>query len=104
MEAAKYTQDDCYIALDVAASEMYEKQADGSAMYRFFKSDKSLKSADEMIEMYAQLVDKYPIISIEDGLGENDWNGWKRLTDRIGNRCQLVGDDVFVTNTSYNFV
>ncbi len=100
MEAAKYTQDDCYIALDVAASEMYEKQADGSAMYRFFKSDKSLKSADEMIEMYAQLVDKYPIISIEDGLGENDWNGWKRLTDRIGNRCQLVGDDVFVTNTS----
>ncbi|MFZ1731429.1 MAG: phosphopyruvate hydratase [Bacteroidota bacterium] len=100
MEAAKYTQDDCYIALDVAASEMYEKQADGSAMYRFFKSDKSLKSADEMIEMYARLVEKYPIISIEDGLGENDWPGWKRLTDRLGKKCQIVGDDVFVTNTS----
>ena len=100
MELAKYTQDDCYIALDVAASEMYEKQTDGSAMYRFFKSDKSLKSADEMIEMYAALVDKYPIISIEDGLGENDWDGWKKLTDRIGDRCQIVGDDVFVTNTA----
>ncbi|MBE0644076.1 MAG: phosphopyruvate hydratase [Bacteroidetes bacterium] len=100
MEAAKYTQDDCYIALDVAASEMYEKQADGSAMYRFFKSDQSLKSADEMIEMYAQLVEKYPIISIEDGLGENDWDGWKRLTGRLGDRCQIVGDDIFVTNTA----
>ena len=100
MELAKYTHDDCYIALDVAASEMFEKQADGSAMYRFFKSDQSLKSADEMIEMYANLVDKYPIISIEDGLGENDWDGWKKLTDRIGSRCQIVGDDIFVTNTS----
>jgi enolase len=100
MELAKYTQDDCYIAIDVAASEMYEKQKDGSAMYRFFKSDKSLKSADEMIEMYAQLVEKYPIISIEDGLGENDWDGWKRLTDRLGGVCQIVGDDVFVTNTA----
>ena len=100
MELAKYTQDDCYIALDVAASEMYEKQADGSGLYRFFKSDKSLKSADEMIDMYATLVEKYPIISIEDGLGENDWDGWKKLTDRIGDRCQIVGDDVFVTNTA----
>ncbi|MBR9974436.1 MAG: phosphopyruvate hydratase [Bacteroidetes bacterium] len=100
MELAKYTQDDCYIALDVAASEMYEKQSDGSAMYRFFKSDKSLKSAEEMVDMYASLVEKYPIISIEDGLGENDWDGWKALTDRIGDRCQIVGDDVFVTNTA----
>jgi enolase len=100
MEAAKYTHDDCYIALDVAASEMYEKQADGSAMYRFFKSDKSLKSTEEMIEMYAQLVEKYPIISIEDGLGENDWTGWRTMTDRLGGRCQIVGDDVFVTNTA----
>ncbi|MDX9759509.1 MAG: phosphopyruvate hydratase [Bacteroidota bacterium] len=100
MERAKYTPDDCSIALDVAASEMFEKQADGSAMYRFFKSDKSLRSADEMIEMYADLVAKYPIISIEDGLGENDWDGWKRLTDRIGDRCQIVGDDIFVTNTA----
>ncbi|MCB2203818.1 phosphopyruvate hydratase [bacterium] len=100
MEMAKYTADDCYIALDVAASEMYEKQDDGSGLYRFFKSDKSLKSADEMIEIYADLVDKYPIISIEDGLGENDWEGWKRMTDRLGDRCQIVGDDIFVTNTA----
>jgi enolase len=100
MENAKYTAEDCYIALDVAASEMYEKQDDGTGMYRFFKSDKSLKSADELIDMYAALVDKYPIISIEDGLGENDWDGWKKMTDRLGDRCQIVGDDVFVTNTA----
>ena len=100
MEMAKYTPEDCYIALDVAASEMYEKQDDNAAMYRFFKSDKSLKSADEMIDMYADLVEKYPIISIEDGLGENDWDGWKKLNDRLGDRCQLVGDDIFVTNTA----
>ncbi len=100
MERAKYTPDDCYIALDVAASEMYEKQDDGSGMYRFFKSDKSLKSAEEMIDMYAAMVDKYPIISIEDGLGENDWDGWKKITERLGDRCQLVGDDNFVTNTA----
>jgi enolase len=100
MEKAKYTADDCYIALDVAASEMYEKQADGTGMYRFFKSDKSLKTADELIDMYASMVDKYPIISIEDGLGENDWDGWKNMTDRLGDRCQIVGDDVFVTNTA----
>ncbi|MDT8324474.1 MAG: phosphopyruvate hydratase [Bacteroidota bacterium] len=100
MENAKYTDEDCYIALDVAASEMYEKQDDGTGLYRFFKSDKSLKSADELIDMYAALVDKYPIISIEDGLGENDWDGWKKMTDRLGDRCQIVGDDVFVTNTA----
>ncbi len=100
MELANYTHEDCYISLDVAASEMYEKQDDGTGMYRFFKSDKSLKSADELIDMYASLVDKYPIISIEDGLGENDWDGWKKMTDAIGDRCQIVGDDVFVTNTA----
>ncbi len=100
MEAAKYTHEDCYIALDVAASEMHELQSDGSAMYRFFKSDKRLVTADEMIDMYADLVAKYPVISIEDGLGENDWDGWKKMTDRLGGNCQLVGDDIFVTNTS----
>ena len=100
MENAKYTADDCYIALDVAASEMYEKQDDGTGMYRFFKSDKSLKSSDEMIDIYADLVDKYPIISIEDGLGENDWDGWKKMNDRLGDRLQIVGDDIFVTNTA----
>lgn len=100
MEKAGYTHEDCHIALDVAASEMFEKQPDGSGLYRFFKSDKSLKTSEEMIEMYADLAAKYPIISIEDGLGENDWDGWKKLTERLGATCQLVGDDIFVTNTA----
>jgi enolase len=100
MEQANYTHEDCHIALDVAASEMYEQQPDGSAMYRFFKSDKRLITSDELIDMYAELVQKYPIISIEDGLGENDWDGWKNITDRLGANCQIVGDDVFVTNTA----
>ncbi len=100
MEKAGYTNEDCHIALDVAASEMFEKQPDGSGLYRFFKSDKSLKTSEEMIEMYADLAAKYPIISIEDGLGENDWDGWKKLTERLGATCQLVGDDIFVTNTA----
>lgn len=101
MEKAGYGEGDCYIALDVAASEMYEKQKGKKPpMYRFFKSDKSLKSADEMIDMYVRLVEKYPIISIEDGLGENDWEGWSRLTQALGGKCQLVGDDIFVTNTA----
>jgi enolase 1/2/3 len=100
MENAGYSHEDCYISLDVAASEMYE-EVDGVGMYRFFKSDKSLKSAEEMIDMYKQLTDKYPIISIEDGLGENDWDGWKKLTDALGSKCQIVGDDLFVTNVDY---
>ena len=99
MEKAGYSDSECAIALDVAASEMYEKGDDGTGMYRFFKSDRSLKSADEMIEIYRSLCDKYPIISIEDGLGENDWDGWKKLTDALGDRVQIVGDDIFVTNT-----
>jgi enolase len=100
MEKAKYTHEDCYIALDVAASEMYEQQPDGSAMYRFFKSDQRLITSDELIDMYADLAAKYPIISIEDGLGENDWDGWRKITDRLGATTQIVGDDVFVTNTA----
>jgi enolase len=100
MEKAKYTEQDCAIGLDVAASEMFEKgKGKKPGMYRFFKSDKSLKSAAEMIDMYAKLVDKYPIISIEDGLGENDWDGWSALTQALGSKCQLIGDDIFVTNT-----
>ncbi|MBI5648589.1 MAG: phosphopyruvate hydratase [Ignavibacteriae bacterium] len=99
MEKAGYTDAECGIALDVAASEMFEKgKGKKPGMYRFFKSDKSLKTSEEMVEMYVKLVKKYPIISIEDGLGENDWVGWKKLTDALGDRCQLVGDDVFVTN------
>ena len=83
-------------ALDVASSEMYKKDKN---VYEFFKSDKSQKTAEEMVEIYAKLVDKYPIISIEDGLDENDWKGWKMLTDKLGSKIQLVGDDLFVTNT-----
>ncbi len=86
---------DISIALDPASSEFYK---DG---YYYLQAEEvPKKSSDEMIEYYTYLVDKYPIISIEDGLAEEDWEGWKKLTDAIGERCQLVGDDLFVTNTS----
>jgi len=84
------------LALDVASSEMYLKD---KKVYEFFKSDKSQKTSDQMIDIYTKLVNKYPIVSIEDGLDENDWEGWKNLTLAIGNKVQLVGDDLFVTNT-----
>ena len=87
--------EDISIAMDVAASEMYLSD---SGLYQFFKSDKSEKTADEMIAIYEELIAQYPIISIEDGLGENDWEGWKKLTERLGGKVQLVGDDIFVTN------
>jgi enolase len=82
------------IALDPATSEMY--QEDGS--YLFFKSDQSTKSTEEMIQLWESWVNQFPIISIEDGLGEKDWQGWQLLTRRLGDRIQLVGDDAFVTN------
>jgi enolase len=82
------------LALDVAASELW---SDGK--YVFKKSDKSVKSSEEMAAMYEAMCAKYPVVSIEDGLGENDWAGWKMLTDRLGKKTQLVGDDLFVTNT-----
>lgn len=82
------------LAMDVAASEMYE---DGK--YNM-KGEGVVKTAEEMIEYYGQLVAKYPIVSIEDGLDENDWDGWKKLTEALGDKVQLVGDDLFVTNTS----
>jgi enolase 1/2/3 len=85
---------DICLALDPAASEMYR---DGD--YVFYKSDQSKKSADEMVKLYSDWVDRYPIISIEDGLAQDDWEGWKMLTDELGGRVQLVGDDLFVTNT-----
>lgn len=89
---------DVFIALDPAASEFY----DGNAKrYVFKKSDKSSKTSEEMITFYAQLVNKFPIISIEDGLAENDWTGWKKLTDKLGSEIQLIGDDLFVTNTRF---
>lgn len=81
------------LALDVAASEMYHK-----GKYELKGEGRSL-DVDEMIEYYESLVNKYPIVSIEDGLDEEDWEGWKKLTDRLGDRVQLVGDDLFVTNT-----
>lgn len=84
---------DISIALDPAVSEMYE---DGK--YFFWKSDKSYKSTDEMIDLWKQWVNKYPIISIEDGLAENDWAGWAKLTKELGNKIELVGDDLFCTN------
>ena len=82
------------LALDPATSEMYQ---DGS--YIFFKSDRSKKSAEEMIHLWADWIEKYPIISIEDGLAENDWEGWKLMTQELGGKIQLVGDDLFATST-----
>lgn len=85
--------EDIVLALDVAASEMYE---DGK--YNL-KGEGKVLTSEEMINFYAELVENYPIYSIEDGLGEDDWTGWKIMTDKIGDRVQLVGDDLFVTNT-----
>ncbi|MDD7306161.1 MAG: phosphopyruvate hydratase [Peptoniphilaceae bacterium] len=86
---------DAYIAMDVASSELYNND-DGNY---HLQGEGLVKTADEMIEWYEELIKKYPIISIEDGLDENDWEGWAKLTQRLGNKIQLVGDDLFVTNT-----
>src|SRR5690606_29709062 len=85
-----------FLALDVASSEMFRKE---SNKYLFFKSSKEEKTSEQMVEFYANWVKQYPIVSIEDGLDENDWEGWLHLTDTLGSRIQLVGDDLFVTNT-----
>jgi len=90
--------EDISIALDVASSEFYDS---AKKAYVFKKSDGSEKSAEELVAFYAELQKKYPIISIEDGCDENDWDGWKILTDAIGDKTQLVGDDLFVTNTQF---
>lgn len=90
---AGYTTDQIKICLDPASSEFYE---DG--MYNL-KGEGKMLNREEMVNFYADWVDRYPIISIEDGMAEEDWDGWKMLTDRIGDKCQLVGDDLFVTNT-----
>lgn len=87
--------EDVKIALDVAASEFYDEEA---KIYNLTGEGVS-RTADEMIDYYEMLISKYPVISIEDGLAEDDWEGWKKLTDRLGGKVQLVGDDLFVTNT-----
>jgi enolase len=89
---------DVALAIDSAASEFYDS---ATKKYVFKKSDGRKLSGDEMVEFYRQLVAKYPIISIEDGCAENDWETWKKLTDALGDKIQLVGDDVFVTNVEF---
>ncbi len=90
--------EEIFVALDVASSEFYDK---AKGKYVFHKSDNSEKDADEIVAYYAALQSKFPIISIEDGCDENDWDGWKKLTDAIGDKTQLVGDDLFVTNVDF---
>jgi enolase len=98
IEAANKTKykigKDLFIALDAAASEFYDKK---SGKYNLASENKML-TADEMVDLYASWIEKYPIVSIEDGLDENDWDGWKKLTAKLGDKVQLVGDDLFVTN------
>lgn len=91
--------EDVVLALDVASTEMYDeaKKIGKEGCYYFWKTEE-LKTEDEMIEYLEDLANKYPIISIEDGLAEEDWEGWRKLTEKLGNKLQLVGDDLFVTN------
>ncbi len=94
IQKAGYTPgDDVSICLDPAASEMWE---DGK--YKFFKSSQKLVSSDDMVKLWENWVNQYPIILLEDGLAENDWEGWKNLTDVIGKKIEIVGDDLFCTN------
>ncbi|AEW02878.1 phosphopyruvate hydratase [Niastella koreensis] len=96
IESAGYKAgDQIGIAMDAASTEMYDE---ASNTYKFYKSSNKTISSDEMVAYWADWVKKYPIVSIEDGMAEDDWNGWKKLTDAIGSKCQLVGDDLFVTN------
>lgn len=98
IEKAGYTPGkDIYVGMDVASSEFYSTE---KKLYTLTAEAKPEKTADELIAMYADWAKKYPLISIEDGLAENDWDGWKKLTQALGDRMQLVGDDIFVTNTS----
>lgn len=93
--------EDVCIALDPASTELWDAAAEKGekGKYYFWKSN-MVKTSEEMVDFYADLAGKYPIISIEDGMAEDDWDGWKMLTDRIGNKVQIVGDDLFVTQTS----
>jgi len=87
-----------FIALDPASSEFFDRERN---VYIFKKSDGSKRTAEELIEYYADLCSRFPIISIEDGCAEDDWAGWKKLTARLGGKIQLVGDDIFVTNVEF---
>src|SRR3984957_5312567 len=88
-----------FVALDPAASELWDSQKKG---YKFFKSNPDkIVSSEEMVDYWSKWVEKYPIRSIEDGLAENDWVGWKKMTDRLGKKIQIVGDDLFVTNVKF---
>jgi enolase len=89
--------DDVMIAMDAAVTEFYDEE---TGLYHFHKSNGMKKTSDEMVEYWAEWASKYPIISIEDGMAEDDWAGWKKLTDKIGKTTQLVGDDLFVTNVT----
>ena len=93
-EAGYKPGEDVLLALDVASSELFK---DGK--YRLENEKQPVKTAQELVDFYEDLVNRYPIISIEDGMAENDWDGWKLLTERLGHRIQIVGDDLFVTNT-----
>jgi enolase len=95
-QAGYHPGEDVAIALDPAASEFFDKDR---GKYIFKKSDKSVKSSQDMVAFWADWVRQYPIVSIEDGLAEDDWSGWRALTDELGEQIQLVGDDLFVTNT-----
>src|SRR5947207_4778434 len=90
--------DQIFLALDAASSEFYDRD---SKSYIFKKSDGSKRTAEELIEYYVDLCARFPIISIEDGCAENDWDGWKKLTTKLGQKIQLVGDDLFVTNVEF---
>jgi enolase len=96
IEAAGYRPgEDMFIAMDAASSEFYDA---GTGLYHFKKSTGDKLTSDQMADYWKDWVNKYPILSIEDGMDEDDWNGWKRLTDNVGSKIQLVGDDLFVTN------
>jgi enolase len=90
------------VALDPATSELAnEAKEAGKSGYKFFKSSQEIVTSDALAAVWAEWSAKYPIRSIEDGMAENDWEGWKKLTDKLGEKLQLVGDDLFVTNTEY---
>ena len=98
VERAGYAPgDDVLLALDAASSEFYNR---GTGTYELKAEARPMKSSEEMVAFYIGLCEKYPIVSIEDGMDENDWKGWKQLTEAIGDKVQLVGDDLFVTNTT----